>query len=265
MSKCKKIKESIVEAIYNQLPEANTLDFNQHIKSCTQCMEEYLKIKSLLEFMDKRQRPKMSDQFWDNFSLQMEDKINKQANTYANEMKADKAPKARKPFWSRAPWLLYPATALAILVLGIGIGRYMSQNPSQTFVDATISSIQRISPKVAEHFDNIRPLLIDYANYSTPAENEAYIGGTSGSVMVDKEIIRQLLLENQLLKQMVTRENNISVKELLEELELVLLELSNSNGNKDETNKTVQQIINENDLLFKIKVLKKREKKELTL
>ena len=100
-----------------------------------------------------------------------------------------------------------------------------------------------------------RPILIDYANY---AANENG-GGTGEMVQVDKTTLKKLVMQNYLLKQMVNRGNDAALKQLLEELELVLLELSNAeaDGKKPDrlqTIRSVKTILNQNDVLFKMKV-----------
>ena len=121
--------------------------------------------------------------------------------------------------------------------------------------------MRQLNPAVAAHFDNVQPLLVDYANYTPEEETDT----PEETVMVEKSTVEKLLLENQLLKRVVEKENNITANELMDELELILLELKNSGKNNEETLRAVQKLIKDNDILFKIKVLKKKEERALTI
>jgi hypothetical protein len=259
MKSCKKIKALMVNALYNELSEKEKNIFQTHLKTCSGCSAEYKKLTTLMGVMDKRQRPKMSEDFWDNYYLQVEKRI--------------EAAKEEKPLiktrWRRQRignldfrrrWVLYPAAALAVLLVSIGIAQFLSLPEGKKIVDTAVSSFRRLSPAVAQHFDNLQPLLIDYSNY-TPEET-----GTRSeeTVIIEKRTVQKLLLENQLLKRVVAKENNISAKQLMDELEIILLEISNTNGDREATLQAVKQLIKDNDILFKMKVLKRKDNRTLT-
>ena len=51
--------------------------------------------------------------------------------------------------------------------------------------------------KQQEHFEDIQPILIDYANYTPEKED--------GTIVMDKEAVRGLLLQNLLLRRIVAK------------------------------------------------------------
>jgi len=263
MKSCKKIKTLMVNALYNELPETEKNIFQEHLKTCSGCSAEYKKLTALMGVMDIRQRPQMSEDFWDNYYLQVEKKI--EAAKEEEKPLIKTAWRRRRLEWIenlnlRKRWVLYPAAALAIVMMSIGIGQFLSLPEGKHIVDTAVSSIRRLSPAVAQHFDNLQPLLIDYSNY-TPEESETVPEET---VIMEKRTVQKLLLENQLLKRVVAKENNISAKQLMDELEIILLEISNSNGDREATLQAVKQLIKDYDILFKMKVLKRKDKRTLT-
>jgi hypothetical protein len=247
MKSCKKIKGLMVDALYNDLHETGQNVFLEHLKTCPGCSAEYEKLISLKGVMNKRQRHKMSEDFWDNYYLRLEEKL--------ETMEKKKRPSIKTAWWRW--WVLYPAGALAILLVAIAFGLFLSLPGGRNIVDTAVSSIRQLSPAVAQHFENLQPLLIDYSNYS-PGESET---APEETVLVEKSTVQKLLLENRMLKQVVAKNNNISAKQLMDELELILLEISNSNGDREVTLRAVQQLIKDDDILFKIKVLAKKDKK----
>ncbi len=269
MRTCKKIRDLMPDVLneYSILPEAELRKLREHIqehlKGCPGCSQEYKKLAGLLAAMNKRQRPQMSDAFWENYSLRLEDKLD--AAAAAGEQKTA----LKIPGWKhwaggfdfKIQWVLYPVAAAAILVVGIAIGLYLSLQPGKDIVNTAISSLRQLSPAVAEHFDNVWPLLLDYSN-SSPQESNS---SPADTVLVEKSMVKKLLLENQLLKRVMVKDNNITVNELMDELELILLELSNDSGDSEETRLAVQQFIKENNVLFKMKTLDKKDKHTLTI
>ena len=167
----------------------------------------------------------------------------------------------------RFRWVLYPAVAMLLVVLGITIGRYLYlptiPERETGLISGTSLLEHKISPAVADHFENLRPLLIDYANYIAE-ENE---NGEEDLVTVDEITLKKLVLQNYLLKKIAARENDLSLKQLLMELELILLELSNIefNNERKETLRRIRDILKESDILFKMKVYNKHKNKLKTL
>jgi hypothetical protein len=263
MRECKKIKDLMVNALINksECSETEHRELQAHLKVCARCSEEYKKLAGLMTVMDKRQQPQMSEAFWDNYYSRLEEELDALEEQEIPAVKASGRRRWLGGFDLKVRWLLYPAAAVVILVVGFAIGQYLSLTPGNNIVDTAISSMRQLSPAVAQHFDNMRPLLLDYSNYS-PQETRA---APEETVMVEKSTVQKLLLENQLLKRMVAKEKNITVKQLMDELELILIEVSNSEASDEETRRAVQKLIKENDILFKMKVLNKKEPKPLTI
>lgn len=259
MKTCKKIKDLIPDLLNtgNELSKIESEAVYAHLKDCAHCTETYKKMAALKALTDKRPRPQMSDEFWDNYYSRLEEKLD------ALEEEKTPAVTIKSQGWGRwlrdfkLQWALYPAAAAAVLVVGIAVAQFLSLPGNQNLLTSAVSSIRRLNPAVANHFDNVQPLLVDYSNY-TPEEDPA---GPEETVMVGKSTIQKLLLENQLLKQVVAKEENITARQLVEELEIILLELKNADGNSKETAWAVRQLIEDNDMLFKMKALQKKQGK----
>ena len=239
MTECKKMKKMMVEAIPNDLTEDERRRFHKHLKICAGCAKEYKKLTELMGVMNKRHRPQMSQAFWDNYTNRLDEKM-----VTATEKRE---PVVRKFKWRQ--WILYPATALAILIVGITIGRHLPILTEQKTAEDTAHISSRSNPAVVQHFGNVKPLLIDYNNY-TPDESD---NQPKEMLRIDKNIVERLLIENQLLKRVVAKGKNIPVQQLLEDLELILLEISAA-SNGEVSPGHIRQLIERNDILLKMKV-----------
>jgi len=262
MSKCKKIDKLMVNGLYDELQGKKKKNFLHHLKSCPGCREKYQELTGLMKIMDKRQQPRMSEDFWDNYYPALQEKINTLEQEQTQTQEGGPAPviKIRRPL---IRWALYPAAAMALLVVGIVIGQYLALDPGKNIPGSSPLISRQVNPAVAEHFYNLQPLLIDYANY-TPSEYP--LGpGENDMVTIEKRTVQKLLLENRLLKRIAARDKNIPLKRLMDELELILLEISHSSGGDSAGGRVVQQLIKDNDILFKITVFSKQQRKISTL
>lgn len=247
----------MVDAVYNQLPDTEQAMFHEHLKTCQVCSAEYHELEKLMDTMNKRKRPQMSTDYWEQYSRNLDEKLDALADHPKPVVQTHRQRRwfSGSATWTR--WVLMPAAAMALLVIGVSIVHFFSLSGGKAIVDTAVSSFRQLTPAVAEHFDNLKPMLIDYANY-TPEDEEERDTEPGETVAVDKTTVQKLLLENRLLKRVVAKSDDITAKQLMEELELILVEISNSNGDKTETLKAVQQLIKDNDILFKMKVLKEK-------
>jgi hypothetical protein len=271
---CKDFKGMVVDALYNydQLSGEDKHLFHAHLTTCPACAGEYEEMAGVLALMDQRDRPGIGEEFWDSFYPRLLEKIKKQE-------KQEKV-SLIKSFWESRTlfskrvlaaggkvrrWMLYPAAALLLVVIGIAIGRYLYLPPvpgkGEELISGTLSSESKISPVVLEHFESLRPLLIDCANY-----NAQETGGGEDFVLIDKKTLKTLALQNLLLKRIAARGHDVVLTQVLEELEMILLELSNAEpGESDgdvtgkETMGRVREILKKNDTLFKMKSYNKSE------
>jgi hypothetical protein len=268
---CKDFKEIVVDALYNydELSEQDKRLFHAHLTTCPACAGEYEEMVGVLALMDQRQKPEMGEEYWDSYYTRLLEKIKESEEKEKNKIK-NKIWLWLKKWWEnfrfdmqRLRWMLYPAAALLLVVIGIIIGRYLYlpsvPEKGEELISSALSSERRVRPVVAEHFETLRPLLIDCSNY-----NAQEAGSGKDFVLIDKKTLKKLALQNLLLKRIAARGNDVVLTQLLEELELILLELSNaepgeSNGDiaGDETIGRIRDILKKNDTLFKMNIYNK--------
>lgn len=252
MKPCKKIHPLMENALYNILPPQDKIIFQAHLDACPLCAEEFQRLKSTLAIMDQRERPDMSQDFWENYYKRLEQKLDYSITPSSGSLYPIHTTKHH--------WLFYSLAAAAILILGIGLGLYLSWQEEKKGLEHSVSVTQGVSPAVAYHFENVQPVLIDYANYTPETHTPTNPSNHQGLITLDKTTIKKLLLENQLLKRVVARQKNFSTQELLDELEIILLELENSNGDQEATRRIVKDLIQEYDILFKMDIYNKKYK-----
>ncbi len=233
MKNCNEYKELLPLALYPDSDDREIEEVLKHIEECDSCRKELKELENMKLFIDQREKPLMSDDYWEEFSDKLDDKLDKE-----EEKSSGKVITLKRTF--------YPLTAAALVMFGIYIGQYMSvdrNQPPSPLPLAMADSNQKaeVTPAVSRHFDSLTPLLLECANYQS-----------KGDITLERKDVRSLLLENRILKQIVAKQNNMTEKQLLEELEIILMELSNSSPEE------AGNIVKESGIIMKMKTLTKK-------
>jgi len=246
--KCKKYREQIVLYLYGELTDREKAELEDHLKVCTDCAEDLAYTREVFQTLDDAKVESVPEADWD--------KCWKAIHTDITEKQTKR--KAKKLFYFPG-WVYAGASLILIFVLGIAIGRFWLPSHSPTAVadmaTATVSGGLKpdvtpdyVQQSLNDHFENLKPLLVEYANYT----NE---GNGKETVTLDKEALKNLLIQNYLLKKIVA-ESNPSAQEILEDLDLVLREIKNQKSDDTTASSLIKDLIHERDILFKMDVLK---------
>ena len=154
----------------------------------------------------------------------------------------------KKSFWlSPSQWAYASAALLAVFVVGFFLGRIAFFQPAKkgpVLLEGTQSAMH---PSIKEHFESLKPVLVEFANYTASPEN--------GTITIDKSIVRSLIIQNILLKRLIAEEDP-STKEILEDVDLVLREIANREGDDTHTLSMIKELIQERGIMYEIEVSK---------
>ncbi|MFC2166096.1 anti-sigma factor family protein [Acidobacteriota bacterium] len=244
--KCKTHREQIVLYLYGDLTEKEKAELEDHIKGCPECAADLAYTQDVFRILDDTKVESVPeadwDRCWSTINTNITDKVNKHE---------------RKKLFLLPGWAYAGASLVLIFVLGIAIGRFWLPSRSQTTVadvaEPTTEQQIGVTPQYAQqslndHFEDLKPLLVEYANYTNEGNGKEM--GT-----LDKEALKNLLIQNYLLKKIVA-ESNPSALEILEDLDLVLREIKNQRSDDKSASSLIKGLIQERDILFKMDVLK---------
>jgi hypothetical protein len=155
-------------------------------------------------------------------------------------------PRKQKSFFLAPRWVYASAALLVVFVLGALLGRLWFFPAQESSLDAGISQ-GSMNLALKEYIDELKPVLIEYANYAASNDREE-------TVLMDKKFVRGLLIQNLLLEDLVAK-SNPSFIPLIEDLDIILKELSNMQTGDRETPSLIKELIHEREILFKIEIL----------
>ncbi len=229
--KCKKYKEKIVLYLYGEINESEKVEVETHVKECPACLEDLEYTKTVFKLVEdnKEVAPEANwEKCWREIG----------AGTQVE-------PRKQKSFLLAPRWVYAAAALLLVFVLGALIGRYWFFPSQESPLEPGITQ-GSMNLAMNEYIDEIKPILIEYANYTTPVEEE--------TIVIDKEVVHNLLIQNLLLKDLIAK-SDPSLIPFLEDLDIILKELSNMRRGDELTPSMIKELIHEREILFKIEIL----------
>ncbi len=230
---CKKYREKTVLYLYGELNEEDVKKLMEHVKGCAECAEDLAYTEKVFYVLDETKTERVPDARWE----KCWNRINTEIRTQQSKQRS---------FFSFPRWAYATAALIIVFVVGLYIGR-IAFLPRQSTMAPLEGTQSAFDPSIQEHLESLKPLLVEYANYTGSEEN--------GTITIDKDLVRSLIIQNILLKRMVA-EKNPSVKQLLEDIDLVLREIANQEGDDSDTLAMIKELIKERGILYEIEVSK---------
>jgi len=232
--KCKKYEEKIILHLYGELGEKERAELENHINECPECSKDFAYTKKVFKALDKS-KEEIPEANWE--------KCWREIDTSAH-----KKPSLQKSSFFFPRWAYAAAALLLVFVLGAIIGRFLFF-PSPQAVDEQALSPSSIQFTLQEYFEELKPVLIEYANFTSSEKGEE-------TILMDKEMARNLLIQNILLKSIVAKTDPTLVQ-FLDDVDIVLKEISNLKKEDRQTPSLIKELIHEREILFKMEILQK--------
>ena len=232
--KCKKFKEQIILFLYDELGEKQGSALKNHLKDCSECAHELNHTKEIFSLIDEAENEEIPVGDWEKCWKGVHNNI--------------QSPRRQKYFGPFPRWAAAASAAVMVLVVGILIGRFWMPSKPSVQPDTGISS-GYVQATLQEHFESLKPLLKEYVNYTGLDKEDDFI-------VIDRGIIRSLLIQNFLLMKIITEEDTNAAL-LLEDIELVLREITNIESGDNKAPSMIKKLIDQRDILFKLEILQK--------
>jgi hypothetical protein len=232
MNKCKKYLEALTDGSYFKMPDNAQKAFKEIMDK--DCQETFNKMQATLHIMDQQAVPDPGEEYWQNYWNKLERRLenNKPDNNFS--------------------WATLMRIA-AILLCGIFIG-YLIFSPGGVIDDKIVTNdldIKRASlnKRTAEVLEDSKVLLLGIVNMDSPGINDS----EKIDFSFQKKISGNLLLQTADLKQQLSKTKNRRIVSLINELEMILMQISNLEDNFDlPAIEMIKQGAENQSLLFKI-------------
>jgi hypothetical protein len=255
MTECRKAKDRMIEALYGGLDPAEKELFESHLRACPECAAEYSVLGATLEVMARRERPDPGPAFWDGYYGRLENRLDAElASAPAVPPRPSPARRFARLFSFAPRWAAQAAAAVVLVAAGILIGRSVLTTPARdpsaggTAVAVPAPAGDPRLVRAENYIERSKILLLALANFD-PARKDSY----GLDLPRQKEISRGLVTEAAFLKGDLRSPADRRLRELVSDLEVILLQIANLESENDlESVELVQRGVDERGLLMKI-------------
>ena len=231
---CKKYREKIVLHLYGELGETDAKNLLAHIEECDECAEEFAYTKKVFQVIHETKTEDVPEANWEKCWNTID------VGIHGKERK-------KKSFLLYPRWAYASAAVIIVFALGFFFGRIAFFKPGKGNQVLLEGSQSAMYPSIQEHFESLKPVLVEYANYTDSPDN--------GKITIDKKIIQSLIIQNILLKRMIAEEDP-SLKEILEDVDLVLREIANQEGDDTLALTMIKELIQKRGILYELEASK---------
>jgi len=212
---CKQFESALVDALYHDLDSGQQEVFDAHRAGCPDCAATYQKMSMTLDVMSRREQQDPGEQFWSGYYQRLEKKVE---------------PPVQK-VRTVQPWMFRIAAAIVLLLTGFLIGRsYFGQRePGRDL--GKITPAQRVPVQTAgyraqQFLDRSQVLLLGFVNLDPEAS-------APSSISRRKQLSNDLIRQAGLLKGELKDSQHRRLRELVSELEIILLQIANLEEEND--------------------------------
>lgn len=242
--KCKDVEQLILLDLYDEVSADDRDKLRHHLDHCGSCREQVKENQQLFHLLDLEEDEELSPR-WDECWNKIEQQV------AIKEQKSWIIPAI--PRWSMAA-----AASLVLLVIGFFLGRNISPS-AQPDTGAQMQASNRHEQMIINNYlEDIRPMMVDLANYKPPQKEKN--GGP-----VEKEIIKNMLMQTRLLKQYFSNRLDPSINQLLDEMEMILIDLNNVRPGDKRSLQSIQGIIKTKGIPLKIKMFEQKSNEVTTI
>lgn len=227
MSKCRHIRTLFVDALYDEWTVEQKKEFKMHLNRCSECFKAYTDFTATVKTMSQRKRIEPDPDFWTGYWDRLLPQL--EAPTRKPSLVRDRRRWIPELF-PLPRWVYQTAAAVAILVIGIFIGR-MVLGPAQS--EKTIpqwTKRREVSPELASYenrtgryLEKSKVLLLGIINFDPETEDPITLDFPR-----KQQVSQDLIREAGVLKEGLTKYGaQDRLIELVSDLEIILLQIAN--------------------------------------
>jgi len=234
MSKCKKCRSLFPEYFYGELDPPKKKFLDEHLSACEKCKSQFAEMETVLRFTRKRIRPEPPEEFWDSYEERLERRIEtEEASTVGRESLWRSL---GRRFYAAPKWTYQAAAAVALIVIGVFIGRALF-SPRITGVQLASQRLELTTPQQPEttlihrsqdYIERSKLILLALVNFDPSTEDPYAL-----NLPYQKQVSKALVEEAGILKKELAESDQERLENLVASLEIILLQIANLESESD--------------------------------
>ena len=246
-------EDDLVLHYYGELDAVSAGRSERHLAECADCRASFERLQRVMNAVDMMPEPALPDSFERSVWARLEPELPLDAARSRSHRRG------RLSWFAFSPATLAWAAAVVVLVAAAFFaGRVTTPEPDQTVASADELRERVLMADVGEHLDRSQAMLVDLVSADLSDIDMA----------AERKRAEELVAANRLYRQTAAAAGEGRIRELLDELERLLVELAASPDQMSvDDMENVRDRIDANGLLFKVRVmsstLRERQKDEI--
>ena len=230
MISCRKCRKLMAEALYDELSASQKSQFDNHLKVCSDCARQFAQMAHTREVMFQKERFEPGEAFWNNYWETLFPKLPQGQNFRKRSFLRWKGFKNMIHF--KPVYAFQFAGAVILIVIGIFIGKYFfgQQSGFNGKSKLTIGSLPKsvVEMRTTRYIERSKVLLLGLVNFDPKTEDVYGL-----NFPYQKKISQELAHEATWLKTELTSPDQEQLRELVSDLEVILLQIANLESEVD--------------------------------
>ncbi len=227
---CEECKNLITVSVYGKLTSSERSQLEDHLRECSECTRIYKKSENLSSLFEDKEEIPLPDKekSWDIISSRA-------------------VPRERKRtiYFPYKKWAFAASALVIVFLLGFLIGKQVFfPGPGETSPES--AALQDYESPLLRYTEGLEPILIDFVN-RTDAQKQQEMSD------IEKLVVKDMLTQTKLLKHLISRRDDPRLLQLLEDIEFILVGISNLSPQDQESAAQLTRLIRDNEIKFKLK------------
>ncbi len=229
---CEQSKNLITVSVYGKLTPSERTQLEEHLRECTECARIYGKSESLSSLFEDEEKISLPD---------------KEKSWEIISSKAIHRKSGRTIFFPYKKWAFAASALVLVFLLGFLIGKQIFfPGPGRTSPESV--ALKGYESPIQRYTEDLEPILISFMN-RTDAQKQEEMSD------IERLVIKDMLIQTNLLKHLVSQRDDPRLLQLLEDVEFILVGISNLRPQDQESAAQLTRLIRENEIKFKLKTL----------
>lgn len=229
---CEDTKNLITIGVFGKLTDSEKAQLEDHLQKCPECAGLHEKSAQL------------SSTFEDKEDIPLPDKEKSWQVIQTESLHKRKSWQGLFPYQK---WAFAASALVVVFILGFLIGKRLFFPPQTTNQPESLA-LQVYDLPIQRYAENLELLLISFMNRADSPKQEQ-------TSELEKKVIEDMLVQTKLLKHLVSQGDDPYLLPLIEDLEFILVSISNLRPQDQDSAAQLARMIRENELKFRVKTL----------
>lgn len=229
---CEESKNLMTVSVYGKLTLSEKAKLDEHLRECQKCARIYEKSAQLSQQFDKKEDIPLP---------------NKEKSWQIISTKAFQRKRGWKVFFPYKKLALAASALVVVFILGFIVGKQFFF-PGSDKIQPESTALRGYDSPIQRYAENLELILVSFMN-RTDAQRQEEISE------VEKKVIKDILVQTRLLKYLVSQRDDPYLQQLLEDVELIMIGISNLKPQDQDSADQLTRLIRENEIKFKLKTL----------